>query len=127
MRAITLRQLRDETAAILGDVHSGRHLIVTRNGTPVAESRPVSPRRFVPRSVVGRAAATARRIDAAPCRADLDALVDRGVKGLNDRPAPRLRRAPVQKSRKTTAWPPDRVSLASQVTTGASRTSARAT
>ena len=53
--------------------------IVTRNGTPVAELRPVSPRRFVSRNVLAQAAATAPRIDAARFRADLDAIVDQGV------------------------------------------------
>ena len=31
-------------------------MIVTRNGTPVAELRPVSPRRFVPRAAIADAA-----------------------------------------------------------------------
>jgi len=79
VRTITQRQLRNESAAILRDVQSGQSLIVTRNGTPVAELRPVSPRRFLPRSAIAEAAATAPRIDAGRFRADLDALVDQGV------------------------------------------------
>lgn len=54
-------------------------MIVTRNGTPVAELRPVSSRRFLPRSAIAEAAATAPRIDAGRFRADLDAFVDQGV------------------------------------------------
>jgi prevent-host-death family protein len=79
VRTITQRQLRNESASILRDVQAGQSLIVTRNGTPVAELKPVSPRRFVPRSVIAQAAVTAPRIDAARFRADLDALVDQGV------------------------------------------------
>ena len=79
MRAITQRQLRNDSAAILREVHAGQRLIVTRNGTPVAELRPVAARRFVPRAVIKAAAATAPRIDAEQLRADLDALVFQDV------------------------------------------------
>ncbi len=48
MRTITQRQLRNESAAVLRDVQAGQSLIITRNGTPVAELRPVAQRRFVP-------------------------------------------------------------------------------
>ncbi len=79
MRTITQRQLRNESAAILREVQAGQHLTVTRNGTPVAELRPVSARRFVPRAVIKAAARTAPRIDAERFRADLDALVIQDV------------------------------------------------
>ena len=79
VRTITQRQLRNESAAILRDVQAGQSMIVTRNGTPVAELRPVSPHRFVPRDVIAQAAATAPPIDAARFRADLDGIVDQGV------------------------------------------------
>ncbi|MDE0026028.1 MAG: hypothetical protein OXP69_16565 [Spirochaetaceae bacterium] len=51
MRTITQRQLRNESAAVLAvlrDVQAGQSLFITRNGTPVAELRPVAQRRFVP-------------------------------------------------------------------------------
>jgi len=51
-------------------------MIVTRNGTPVGELRPVRPHRFVPRATISDAAARAPRIDAARFRADLDAVID---------------------------------------------------
>ena len=73
---ITQRELRNESAAILRDVQAGQSIIVTRNGTPVAELRPVSPRRFVSRAAAAEAAQTMPRIDAARFRADLDAAVD---------------------------------------------------
>ena len=76
MRTITQRQLRNDSAAILREVQAGQSLIVTRNGTPVAELRPVSPRRFVPREVIAEAARGAPRIDLARFRSDLDTFVD---------------------------------------------------
>ena len=79
MRTITQRQLRNESAAVLREVQAGQHLTVTRNGTPVAELRPVAARRFVPRAVIKAAAATAPRIDTERFRADLDALVIQDV------------------------------------------------
>ena len=76
MRVISQRELRNQSAAILRDVQAGQSMIVTRNGTPVAELRPVSRRRFVPRAVLAQAARSAPRIDAARFHADLDALVE---------------------------------------------------
>ena len=76
MRTITQRELRNESAAILRDVQAGQSIIVTRNGTPVAELRPVSPRRFVSRAAIAEAVQTMPRIDAARFRADLEAGVD---------------------------------------------------
>ena len=79
MRTITQRQLRNDSAAVLRDVQAGKSIIVTRNGTPVAELKPVSPRRFVPRAAIAQAALAAPRIDAARFRADIDVLVDQRV------------------------------------------------
>ncbi|MDE0446889.1 MAG: type II toxin-antitoxin system prevent-host-death family antitoxin [Spirochaetaceae bacterium] len=80
MRTITQRELRNELAAILRDVHAGQSMIVTRSGTPVAELRPVALRRFVSRAAVAEAA-FAMRIDAARFRAGLEAVVDPFVHG----------------------------------------------
>ena len=76
MRTITQRELRNESAAILRDVQAGQSIIVTRNGTPVAELRPVSARRFVSRAAITEAVQTMLRIDAVRFRADLEAGVD---------------------------------------------------
>ncbi len=76
MRTITQRQLRNDSGAILRQVQAGEQMTITRNGTPVAELRPVSPRRFVPRGVIAAAAAKAPRIDAVRFRADLDAVAN---------------------------------------------------
>ena len=78
-RIITQRELRNESAVVLREVQAGQTIIVTRNGVPVAELRPIQPRRFVPRAVIAEATARAPRIDAKRFRADLDAVTDQSV------------------------------------------------
>ncbi|HEX9583365.1 MAG TPA: type II toxin-antitoxin system prevent-host-death family antitoxin [Gammaproteobacteria bacterium] len=78
---ISQRELRNDSAAVLRAVQAGQTLIVTRNGTPVAELRPIRLRRFVPRAAIAEAAARAARIDADRFRADLDAVADPSVNG----------------------------------------------
>jgi prevent-host-death family protein len=80
-RIITQRELRNESAAILRAVQAGQTIVVTRNGMPVAELRPIQPHRFVPRAVIAEAAARAPRIDSGRFRADIDAVVDQSVDG----------------------------------------------
>ncbi len=81
IRTITQRELRNQSAAVLREVEGGRTIIVSRNGTPVGELRPIKRRRFVPRAVIADAAGRAARIDAAQFRADLDAVVDPRLHG----------------------------------------------
>ncbi len=78
-RIITQRELRNQSAAVLREVEAGRTIVVTRNGTPIAELRPIQPRRFVLRATLAEAAARSPRIDAARFRADLDAVIDQRV------------------------------------------------
>lgn len=80
-RTITQRELRNDSAAVLREVQAGQTIVVTRNGVPVAELRPVQPRRFVPRSAIAEAAARAPRIDAGRFRADVDTVIDQTVHG----------------------------------------------
>lgn len=80
-RSISQRELRNDSGAILRDVQAGETIVVTRNGVPVAELRPVQRRRFVPRAAIREDAARAPRIDAARFRADIDAVVDQRVDG----------------------------------------------
>lgn len=51
-KVITQRQLRNDSAELWGEVQGAQTLIVSRNGVPVAELRPMSLRRFVPRAVL---------------------------------------------------------------------------
>jgi prevent-host-death family protein len=78
---ISQRELRNDSAAVLREVQAGRCLMVTRNGVPVAELRPVAAGRFVPRAVIAAAVELAPVVDGEAFRADLDAFVDQAVDG----------------------------------------------
>jgi prevent-host-death family protein len=78
-RSITQRELRNDSAAVLREVEGGRSLIVTRNGTPVAELRPVGRQHFAPRERIAIAAQRAARIDRRRFRDDVDSLADQRV------------------------------------------------
>ena len=78
---ISQRELRNDSAAVLREVQSGRRLTVTRNGVPVAELRPVAAGRFVPRAVIAAAIPLGPAVDGRTFRADLDAIVDQAVDG----------------------------------------------
>ena len=75
---IPQRELRNQNAAIIAAVAAGESFVVTRNGAPVAELRPVTtPRRpFVPRAELAAVAARSIQVDAAAFRADLDRAID---------------------------------------------------
>ena len=47
IRTITQRELRNENAAVMDAVEAGETIVVTRNGTAVAELRPVRRQRLV--------------------------------------------------------------------------------
>ena len=80
-RIIAQRDLRNQNARILAAVEAGASFVVTRNGTPVAELRPLARGRrpFVPRAEIATVAAAGPRIDAADFRRDLDAALDQSV------------------------------------------------
>jgi prevent-host-death family protein len=74
-RVITQRELRNSSAKVMDAVERGETLIVTRNGTPVAELRPIRRRTFVPTAEVKRLFAGTPRSDYAAMRAEMDALL----------------------------------------------------
>lgn len=80
-RVITQRELRNDSARVLREVEAGETLLVARGGVPVAELRPASPRRFVPRATIAIAAGGAPRVDLGRLREDLDAVVDQSADG----------------------------------------------
>ena len=88
-RTITQRELRNDSGGVLREVQAGNTLVVTRNGTPVAELHPIAARRFVPRAVIAAAARGAPRIDAARFRRDLDRMVDPSVDPRRAKPGTR--------------------------------------
>lgn len=65
----------------------GEEFIVTRNGKPVGELRPIRPRQFVPAAGLQSALRGADPIDLARFRADVDAVLDQD-------PTPRVRPDP---------------------------------
>ncbi|MET9327028.1 type II toxin-antitoxin system prevent-host-death family antitoxin [Tsukamurella sp. NPDC003166] len=77
-RVIAQRELRNDNAAVMKSVEAGESFVVTRNGTPVAELRPVASgrRMFVRRAELREALGGGVHIDAAAFRADVDSLAD---------------------------------------------------
>jgi prevent-host-death family protein len=78
-REISQRELRNDSGAILRAVESGEDFIVTRNGTALAELRPLRRRRFVSKTELLAAARQLAPIDAAAFRADIDEVVDQSL------------------------------------------------
>ena len=80
MKTIAQRELRNENAKVMDAVTAGETFVVTRNGEPVAELRPLRAgrRTFVSRAEVAEFAAANVRIDRDQFRADLDAVIDQG-------------------------------------------------
>ena len=77
-KTIAQRELRNENAKVMDAVAAGETFVVTRNGEPVAELRPLRTgrRTFIARADVAALAATNVRIDRDQFRADLDAVID---------------------------------------------------
>ncbi|BBY05285.1 type II toxin-antitoxin system Phd/YefM family antitoxin [Mycobacterium noviomagense] len=75
---IAQRELRNRNAQVIDSVAAGESFIITRNGEPVAELRPIRAGRrvFISRDEVAALAAANVRIDRHKFRADLDRVVD---------------------------------------------------
>lgn len=82
-RIIAQRDLRNQNARVIEAVAAGQSFVVTRNGTPVAELRPVTTTRspFVSKAELLALSVHSPHIDAAAFRRDLDSIVDQGVGG----------------------------------------------
>lgn len=80
-RTIPQRDLRNANAALIDAVAAGETFLVTRNGVPVAELRPVTTTRrtFVSKADLQVVAAAGPHIDAARFRSDLDLAVDQSL------------------------------------------------
>jgi len=80
-RIIPQRELRNENAKVIEAVTAGETFIVTRNGEPVAELRPLRSgrRTFISRDEVAALAKAGVRIDRERFRADLDDVIDQGL------------------------------------------------
>lgn len=75
VQIITQRELRNSSARVMDAVERGETLIVTRNGTPVAELRPIRRRTFVPAGEVKRLFTNLPRASHAAMRSEMDALL----------------------------------------------------
>ena len=75
MESVTVRQLRNDGKEVLRRVESGERLIVTRDGTPVAELRPL-PRPSVSAAELVRRRQRLPKVDPQALRDDIDAAMD---------------------------------------------------
>ncbi len=77
-RTIAQRELRNDNARVIDAVAAGETFVVTRNGVPVAELRPIAParRKFVAKADLVALGAAGPHVDLGQFRADLDRIVD---------------------------------------------------
>lgn len=80
-RTIPQRELRNDNAKVIEAVAAGETFVVTRNGEPIAEIRPVSARRptFISRADVAALSINPVRIDHVRFKADLDRSIDQSL------------------------------------------------
>jgi prevent-host-death family protein len=80
-KRIAQRELRNENAKVIEAVVAGETFVVTRNGVPVAELRPVGPARrtLVPRAELLALAAAGPHVERERFQADLDRIVEATV------------------------------------------------
>lgn len=80
-RTIAQRELRNDNAKVMDAVTAGETFVVTRNGEPVAELRPLRAghRRFISQAEVAALAGANVRIDKDQFRIDLDSVIDQGL------------------------------------------------
>ncbi len=76
---ISQRELRNDSGAVLRAVEGGEDFVITRNGTAVAELRPLRRRRFVSTAELLASAAQLAPIDPIAFRADIDEFVDQSI------------------------------------------------
>lgn len=83
-RRLTQRELRNKSGEIMRALDEGEEFVVTRNGVPVGELRPVRrrKRKFMPKEELVALFEGAPHVDYEQFRADIDAYLDQD-------PAPR--------------------------------------
>lgn len=77
-KTIAQRELRNDNAKVIDAVVAGESFVVTRNGIPVAELRPMrtTRRSFVPRTELVALASAGPHLDLEQFRGDLDRAID---------------------------------------------------
>ena len=80
-KTIAQRELRNDNAKVIEAVASGESFVITRNGIPVAELRPIrtSRRATVPKVELVDLATSGPHVDLRRFRADLDRVVDQAL------------------------------------------------
>ncbi len=77
-KTIAQRELRNDNAKVIDEVVAGESFVVTRNGVPVAELRPLRAlrRTVVPKSSIASFIDSGPGIDAKLFRTDLENLIN---------------------------------------------------
>lgn len=75
MKTVTVRELRNQGGEVLTRVVQGESLIITRDGTEVAELRPLRRRSMSVADLIARRA-TLPVVDVSELRKDLDDILD---------------------------------------------------
>jgi prevent-host-death family protein len=80
-KTIAQRDLRNDNAKVMDAVVAGETFVVTRNGVPVAELRPLenARRALVPKVELLALATGGPRLDARGFRRDLDRVIDQSL------------------------------------------------
>ncbi len=74
-RTITQAELRNGSAGVMDGLEAGEEFVITRNGRPVGELRPITPRRDVTAAELkARLARFAGMASSAQERAEIDAV-----------------------------------------------------
>ena len=75
MPSVTVRELRNKGGEVLDRVERGEHVIVTRDGRPVAELRPLPRPSARPAELIERRRRLPR-VDPEALRRDIDTVLD---------------------------------------------------
>jgi len=73
---VSVRQFVNDSGSVTRGLREGKRYILTINGEPLAEVKPIKRRRFVPTAEAQAVFATAPAIDWDEVRADLDTMID---------------------------------------------------
>jgi antitoxin (DNA-binding transcriptional repressor) of toxin-antitoxin stability system len=76
---ISQRELRNDSGRIMRSLDEGESFVITRNGIPVGELRPLQRRRFIAAGTVVAMFRDAPAIDVTAFKNDLDAVVDQQI------------------------------------------------
>ncbi|GGP87238.1 hypothetical protein [Streptosporangium pseudovulgare] len=71
-----MRQFVNDSGSVTRGLREGKRYVLTLNGEPLAEVKPIKRRRFVPTAEAQSVFATAPAIDWDEVRADLDTTID---------------------------------------------------